>query len=106
MEVEGGDRFPHLSHRAALRGPVKSAVEEPHLRRVGQLISTESRQRGKERDGKDNFTLHLEGNYFVGVRREAYPRCFKTGPPVMRMNWYLDPYTYAVSIMDLCSELI
>lgn len=40
-----------------------------------------------------------------GKRKRTYPKCFKTGPPVIRMNWYLDPYTYAVSINDLCSKV-
>lgn len=37
------------------------------------------------------------------IKKITYPKYFKTGPPVMRMNWYLDPYAYAVSISDLCS---
>lgn len=49
-------------------------------------------------------------NQFLTIHKKnkerTYPKCFKTGPPVMRMNWYLVPYTYAVSIIDLCSKVI
>lgn len=124
MEAEGGQGFPHGCHRAAFRGhggyepTVNSTVEEPHPRRKRRFIHTKNEEKGgsikkfrfyismsETSQAASRTTKRKDGRcrWDKGSER-TYPKCFRTGPPVMRMNWYLDPYTYAVSMVDLCSS--